>query len=134
MVPRRKTVYLRAGVYKRTQSLVLTSADDGQTWAHYPRDGYNTAILDASEMSFSACKTSNVILIQGGSRIEIDGLQIQNFPRGGGITVHGGPAYPDVRAGGCFVYGRTNRAYGNIISNNIIHDVGDGADNVYPWG
>jgi len=130
----RKTVYLRAGIYKQMKTLQLTAEDDGQKWSFYPPEGYNTAVLDASEMPFSACRNSNVIFIQGGSRITIDGLRIRSFKRGGGITIHGGPAYPDIRAGGCFVYGRTRPAHDNIVSNNIIHDVGDGADNRYPWG
>jgi hypothetical protein len=131
---RGKTVYLREGLYQVTKMLRLTSADDGQTWAQHPKDPMNSAILDASDLAFSACNSSNVILIHGGSNITINGLTIRNFPRGGGITIHGGPRYPDFRAGGCFVYGKTGPARGNTISNTIIHDVGDGADNVYPWG
>ena len=131
---RGKTVYLREGRYQVTKMLRLTSADDGQTWAQYPNDAMNSAILDASNLSFSACHRSNVILIHGGSNITINGLTIRNFSRGGGITIHGGPRYPDFRAGGCFVYGKTGPAHGNTISNNIIHNVGNGADNVYPWG
>lgn len=129
-----KTAYLRAGVYSVTQMLTLTSADNNETWMTYPGDAVNSAILDASGMTFSNCGNNNVILIQGGNNITIDSLQIRNFTNGGGVTVHGGPAYPDVQHDGCYSYAATGAAHSNKVTNNIIHDSGIGADNIYPWG
>ncbi|MFZ2522972.1 MAG: hypothetical protein WAW92_01140, partial [Minisyncoccia bacterium] len=47
-----KIVYLRAGVYPRTQSFILTSDDNNQTWQTYPGDPVDSATLDASGMVF----------------------------------------------------------------------------------
>jgi hypothetical protein len=119
-----KTVYLRSGVYNVTQQLSLTAADNGTTWAVYPGDAMNSAILDASGMTFSNCVNPNIILIHGGNDITINGLELRNFPNGGGITIHGGPAYPDFTWQGCQTYAATGVARRNIISNNIVHNLG----------
>ncbi|MCL2661638.1 MAG: right-handed parallel beta-helix repeat-containing protein [Acidobacteriaceae bacterium] len=123
-----KTVYLRGGVYNRTKMLSLTSDDDGETWSYYPADGYNTAILDASEQPFHFQGDNNVILIQGGSHITIDGIQIQNY-YGGGITIHGG-LYEMWYGQPGPAYMTTGNAYYNTIKNCIVHDLQAGGG---PW-
>ncbi|MCL2659121.1 MAG: right-handed parallel beta-helix repeat-containing protein [Acidobacteriaceae bacterium] len=123
-----KTVYLRGGVYNRTKMLTLTSDDDGETWSYYPADGYNTAILDASEQPFHFQGDNNVILIQGGSHITIDGIQIQNY-YGGGITIHGGLYQMWFEQPGP-AYETTGNAYYNTVKNCIVHDLQNGGG---PW-
>jgi len=66
-----KTTYVRAGTYNRTSTLALTSSDNGETWAYYPPDGVNTAILDGG-------KTANLISFDGISNLTINGLKLQN--------------------------------------------------------
>jgi hypothetical protein len=123
-----KTVYLRGGIYNRTQMLTLTSADDGETWSYYPEDGYNTAILDATEQPFHLESDNNIILIQGGSHITINGIQIQNY-YGGGIMIHGG-LYQMWYGQPGPAYKTTGNAYYNTIKNCIVHDLQNGGG---PW-
>jgi hypothetical protein len=128
-----KKIYLRAGIYNRTAMLTLTSADNGETWSTYPGDPVDSAILDASGMTGSNTSNNNIILIQGGSNITINGLQLQNFPLWGGITVHGGPAYFDYAYQGGQAYQSAGPAHGNTIKNNIVHNLGTSADNTPPF-
>ena len=107
-----KMSYPRAGRYARAATLILTSADDGETWQYYPPDGVNRTILDGG--SHSSQTGVDVILIQGGSNITINGLQIQNFDNYG-IGIHGGATFQDQFAATDTV------ASGNLIINNVIH-------------
>jgi len=108
-----KTVFLRAGSYARTTTLVLTSADDGETWQYYPPEGVDTAILDGG--AHASHTGVDVLLIQGASNITIDGLQIQNSDNYG-IGIHGGAPFEDQFAG------PVPPASGDAIVNNVIHD------------
>ena len=120
-----KTTYVGKGTYNRTTTLILTSADNGETWSYYPPDGYNTAILDYTGMTYNTSvndaygdiANTTGILINGGNNITINGLQVQNVP--GGIAVHGGSA--DAGWGAGVVYATTGNAYNNTIENNIVH-------------
>lgn len=85
-----KMLLLRAGTYPST-ALTFTSADNGETWAYYPPDGYNSAILDGGSIGMNT--GTNIVNINGASNITISGLTIQNF-RNWGIGIHGGPADP----------------------------------------
>jgi hypothetical protein len=91
-----KTVYLRAGTYSRTGRLVLTSSDNGGTWATYPFDPVNSAILDYTNASFDhsvrdlfSSAAGSCVQLQGTTGITISGLQIQNYPAIG-ILIYGG--------------------------------------------
>jgi hypothetical protein len=81
-----KTVYLRAGTYSRTRCLVLTSRDNGETWATYPDDPVGNAVLDYTNQRFSGAfsdlgsPSGCAIMAQGTSNVTIDGLTIQNYP------------------------------------------------------
>ena len=130
-----KTTYLRAGTYKLSKAITLTSADNGETWSYYPPDGYNTAILDFSQQVFSYPSNNFAVIIQGGSNITINGLDIRNMA-GGGIVIHGGPAYYDVTYKGSYNFEATGRAYHNTIINNLLHDsrIGpQGSPGGMPW-
>src|SRR5579862_3867265 len=70
-----KVVYARAGTYSNV-ALLLTAADDGESWNYYPPDGYDSAILDGG--SSSPTTGGNPITIDGGSNIKIDGFTIRN--------------------------------------------------------
>jgi hypothetical protein len=108
-----KTTDLRAGTYPKT-ALILTAADNGETWSYYAPDGYDSATLDGG--STSPTTGGNPITIDGGSNITINGLTIQNFPVWA-VGLHGGPAWPE--------FGFTNSvpvASGNKIINNVIRN------------
>ena len=110
-----KITYVKAGTYHLTSSLLLTSADNGETFQYYPGSGVDTAILDGG----STNGTNGVqigIDIEGGNNITIDGLQLQHFAWLG-IGDHGGAAFYAT------FYNATGQAYGNTIINNSIHDI-----------
>ncbi|HET8708865.1 MAG TPA: right-handed parallel beta-helix repeat-containing protein [Candidatus Saccharimonadales bacterium] len=116
--------YIRGGSYSPpavtssgvTYALYLTAADSGQTWSYYPPDGYNSAILDGGSTT-ATTGLDEMITIDGGSNITIDGLQIQHF-KWIGIGVHGGEHYYEAHPD------NTGMAQGNTIKNNIVHDGG----------
>jgi hypothetical protein len=111
-------------------SLLLTQADNGETWSYYPPDGYDTAII-AGGSSSTTTGTDEGIVIAGGSNITINGLQVQNYAWVG-IGVHGGTgsSHPWMDT--------VPYAYNNIIENNIVHDThgynGDAPDPHYYAG
>lgn len=94
-----KTCYIRAGTYTPaaiaanasnclngagTDSVTLTSADNGETWSYYPPDGYNTAIIDGqSTTGSSGTKGGNgtgcAFGGYGVSNITIVGLQFRRY-------------------------------------------------------
>ena len=123
-----KTAYLREGTYNISQMLVLTAADNGETWSSFPGEN---AILDGVDQVFSSPANSAVLLIQGGNNITVNGLEIRNF-HGSAINIHGGPAYFDILVKGAHTLPATGPAHGNVISNNTIHD-GDGSVTGYYW-
>ncbi|HET8708872.1 MAG TPA: right-handed parallel beta-helix repeat-containing protein [Candidatus Saccharimonadales bacterium] len=116
--------YIRAGTYKTpavtsngvTYALYLTKADNGQTWSYYPPDGYNSAILDGGSTTAST-GIKEMITIDGGSNITIDGLDIRHF-KWIGVSVHGGGSYAEAHPI------NTTTASGNVVKNNLIHDGG----------
>lgn len=123
-----KTAYLRDGIYNISQMLSLGAADNGQTWSSYPGE---KAILDGAEQVFSSPTNIAIFLIQGGSNITINGLDIRNF-HGSAINIHGGPAYFDILVNGRHTLDATGPAFSNVISNNTIHD-GNGNEAGYYW-
>jgi|HubBroStandDraft_1064217.scaffolds.fasta_scaffold35828_2 hypothetical protein len=64
-------VCLRAGTYHRPASLVITAADNGETWQYYPSDGANSAVLDGGN-------SVDLFSINGASNVTIDGLKMQH--------------------------------------------------------
>jgi hypothetical protein len=104
-----KATYLMAGTYNLSSTFTLTSADNGETWAAYPSDPPNSAILDGGSTS-SSNGLAVVFAIFGGSKITINGLVVQHF-NDSGIEVCGGTHH-------CF--GPT--ADSNVVKNNIVHD------------
>jgi hypothetical protein len=105
-----KTVYLRSGTYSRPQTLTLTSADNGETWQTYPGDAVDSAVIDGGNAPLHG------ILINGGSNITINGLQVEQYGATG-ISVHGGAGfesiYPD----------SVGTANADIVENNYLHDI-----------
>jgi len=134
-----KTTYLEAGTYNMARGLVLTAADNGETWRYYAPDGVDSAVLDGG-----GSVRGGVISVQGGSNITIDGLKVQHF-NDYGITVTGGPhaefGGPSAAASGntienCEVSNTGGRAAWNTggieffdstpnstISHNYVHDM-----------
>jgi hypothetical protein len=130
-----KTVYLRAGTYVWTSGqaapLVLTAADNGETWSYYPPDGYNSAILDYTNQVFTqsghadggfsqlGVNGGSCIVGQGVSNLTIDGLTFQNIPAQG-IMFYGG-------ASGFGFAPNTNNTLnpsGDVIQNCIFRNGG----------
>jgi hypothetical protein len=133
-----KTTFIRAGRYNSMPmvalnpgiapthaALMLTSADNGETWSFYPPDGYNTAILNGN--SADLCQNASVldyaIFIEGGSNITIDGLYFENFTFGA-IALHGGKDW----WGNWFPTGNlgAGAADHNVIKNNIMTNINNG--------
>jgi hypothetical protein len=106
-----KTTYIRGGTYVRTQTLILTADDNGETWMAYLNDTKNRVTLDGKDMP-------DVIDILGGSHITIDGLTIQNYTSRG-IGIHGGKGWPKAIPNFNNNY---SIAANNVISNNIIEN------------
>jgi hypothetical protein len=128
-----KTTYVEAGTYHLTSTLTLTSADNGETWQNYPGDGYDKAIIDLSGLTFNdpgtpSGSTTTGILIQGGNNITINGLTISGGGfLGSGITVHGGSEYFGTE------YANTGAAHGDTITNCIVYNLGQAANDVAPY-
>lgn len=78
-----KVANVSFGAYLRTEPLVLTKVDDGETWV-----GNTTAEIDGGG------ELTDVFLILGGSHITIDGFRIKNV-RYRGVGIHGGAAFSD---------------------------------------
>jgi hypothetical protein len=124
-----KIVCLRAGTFNRTAPLKLTSADNGQTWRYDPQDGVNTAILDGAGKI-------DLIAINGGSHITINGLKLQNFYAFGiigdsttGSTTGNTIENCDVGFNVVTSWHSAAIVMGNVapntrITNNYVHDVG----------
>src|ERR1019366_3633420 len=104
-----KTTYLMAGTYNMSSTFTLSSSDDRETWAAYPSDPPQSAILDGGSTSDSN-GVAVVFAIFGGSNITIDGLVVQHF-NDSGIDVCGGTHH-------CF----GPAADGNVVKNNVVHD------------
>lgn len=117
-----KTVYLRAGTYLRTQTLVLEEADSGQTWQTYPLDPMNSAVIEGEA---DGNKLTDIINILGGRDITIDGLTLRSFTSRA-IGVHGGAAYMGHKTAeygnACPNFIECGIASGNTITNCIVEN------------
>jgi len=130
---RSSAICLRAGLYRRTMPLELSSADDGESWRYNPPDGVNSAVLDGGGQT-------DIIHIVGGSSITFDGIKMQNFraiaihTQGGrnfgvaptsGNTVEncdiGFNTVTDWNSGAFFSEGSSPQT---MIRNNYVHDLG----------
>jgi hypothetical protein len=140
-----KTCYIRAGTYTGsgvgyntvttttyfsvTEALYLTSADNGETWSYYAPDGVDTAIFEGHAGTNGAnCPqltgitgVERGIYTENASNITINGLQFQNFCFSG-ITLHAGAD----RTANCTPTFFSENTTGNLIENNIIHDIYNG--------
>ena len=135
-----KTTYVRAGSYMlptiadcggSSCGLLLTGADDGETWSYYPPDGVDSADLSGGSTSSG---TGLVIAIYvGANDVTIDGLSIHDFQyagvnSGGGtgnltvensVIFNGYVASGSSNPAGISCYGCSNAT----ISHNVIHDI-----------
>jgi hypothetical protein len=132
-----KTTYVEAGTYHLTNTLTLTTADNGEVWSYYPGNGVDTAVLDGGSTSLGN-NGINLIFVNGGSNITIDGLKLQNFYETGisinGLTQSGGPQASGNTIENCDIgfnslTGYTPTAGINFydapntsIANNYVHD------------
>lgn len=106
-----KNIYLRGGVYRRSETFILTEADNGTNWSLSPGDQANSAILDGSGIP-------DIVDILGGSNITIRGLTIRNYTSRG-IGIHGGQG----RSLPTPFFDRSSvAAKGNTIIHNIIEN------------
>jgi hypothetical protein len=107
-----KTTYIRSGTYAVSPTaagcygsvaILLGPADSGETFAFYPADGVDTATLDGgSRVDLAFC-------FYGATNVTINGLQAQNFNYA--ILLIAGDQWLS--------------STGNIIENNIFHDIGN---------
>ena len=94
-----KTVYLRAGTYNQTSTLVLTTADNGETWATYPGDPVGSAVLDYTNQAFKGTyaglgsPNGCAIMAKGTSNLTIDSITVQNHPAIGILCYGGSPGF-----------------------------------------
>jgi hypothetical protein len=100
-----KTTYLRAGTYSRTKELTLTSVDNKETWATYPGDANNSAVLMYKGAGFLL-----IHITPGGSNITISNLTLDGGTSGGA----------GVSSAAVFVEGNSKSIYvtGNKFVNN----------------
>jgi hypothetical protein len=98
--PSIKTCTLRGGTYSLTATLVLTSADNGETWEYYPADGVDSPILDGGGSIATAMEVE-------GNNITINGLTVQHFTLFH-LAVHGATGAP---------------VTGNTIENNLVENL-----------
>ena len=140
-----KTCYLRAGAFSPSSTLVLTTADNGETWSYYPGDGVDTAIMNLHS-------SIDGIYIDGGSNITLNGIKIENMLNLGvqidcgstygfancsgnvveNMDISGGPVNPaeGVVQGAIFIAGFTPN---HTINNNYIHNVGSFGISCVPY-
>ncbi|MFG1266256.1 right-handed parallel beta-helix repeat-containing protein [Xanthobacter aminoxidans] len=107
-----RCTYLRMGEYRRTQPLLLTQPDNGQVWSADPSDPPLQAHLNGQGT------LTDIILIQGGSHITIDGLKMSDVLYRG-VGIHGGQAH--IRD---FVMGTdVPPAMDNIVRNTEVYNI-----------
>jgi hypothetical protein len=133
-----KTTCIRAGIYRRATTLMLSNPDSGETWRYFPPDGVNSAALDGGNKV-----SGGLIAIKGASNITINGLKIENFVDWG-IIASGGrksefgnlPIASANTVENCDVASNTVTSWssaaiaflgavpGTIVKNNYVHDTG----------
>jgi hypothetical protein len=147
---------LRAGIYDMSKAaLVLTQADDDETWQYYSPDGIDTAILDGGMTSAGQTPAGNtgsgLLQISSGSNITVNGLGCRNhadwclmIQANAGADANGNTlinnevynGYPDAgSAAGGIGFNITyegdgvgkDRVKNTRIANNYVHDVGRNA-------
>jgi Right handed beta helix region len=139
-----KTTYVRAGSYSLSAisncngdgmscGVVMTQADDGETFSYYPPDGINSASLTGGATA-SGDGLYTVFNVDGTSNVTINGLSINNFQYAGIVSLGGtsglvvinneifnGYYVPGVLSGaaGVMCYGCAD----TTISNNVIYNI-----------
>ena len=104
-----KCAVLLPGIYHRTEPLVLTELDNGQTWQGN----------DAGDVMINGDgKQTDIFLILGGSNITIAKLKMANAAYRG-VGIHGGLAFPHDRAFKITVA----PAVGNRIENTEVYNI-----------
>jgi hypothetical protein len=107
-----KTTYLRSGTYSLGSEILLTNADNGETWQQYPGDLINSAIVDGAGLI--QCGFD----LQGASNVLIDSFTLRNFIRIG-VNIHGGLGY----AGSILNSATVAAAANNTVSNMEIYNL-----------
>lgn len=140
---------IRGGTYTVTATLNLTSADDGEAWQYYGKDGVNSAVLDGGGTPGGDDGVDIFLIDHGGSNITVNGLKMQNFLNNGafisGAGASRGPHASHNVIENCDV-GRDSTTSGHThagilvedgpdttIKNNYVHDVSSHGIAVYAY-
>jgi hypothetical protein len=136
-----KATYVEGGTYHLSSGLVLTGADNGETWQYYPPNGVDSAVLDGGN------QVARMIQVDA-DNITINGLKIENFTNDGIYHDNGSTNIHNLTVINCDVGFNTakgtwqavgigaNGIDGAVIENNYIHDLqAEGIDfNAYQSG
>ncbi len=100
-----KTCYIRAGTYTMAAELTLTSSDNGETWAGYPGDTAQSAMIQYSGSAHL------MFHVTGGSDITIQNLKFDGGASGGNNT----------SSGAIFIENSSNNIHveSNLFTNNF---------------
>lgn len=100
-----KTCYIRSGTYAMSAELHLTSSDNGETWAGYPGDAAQSAVLQYSGSGHL------MMHVDGSSNVTISNLNFDGGSSGGNSTTD---AAVFIENGGSNVY-----VQNNLFTNNF---------------
>jgi parallel beta-helix repeat protein len=134
-----KTTYVEGGTYNLSNTLTLTSADNGETWQYYAPDGVDSAIIDGGGTLY------NIVDVFA-QNVTIDGLQFQHATNSGveldGPNHNGGYVSNNNTVENCVFANFTNvdgapiaiwGATNTKVYNNLIYNVTSKAIGVETW-
>jgi len=130
-----KATYVEGGVYHMSNTLVLTGADNGETWQYYPANGVDSAVLDGGN------SVGQGIMADNTANITINGLTIRNFTTFGieasaaiNFTVENcdvsGTTAVGVTSGGITIGDNSANV---TVANNYVHNTSEGGIEVYAF-